>query len=239
MTMIRRRRLPALMFAAGAVPAAFALGACGDREAEERKAFIEFLQTRIIARPGVRVPTLSPDDDKRFGRYAAHYAVIRDFNDALNKSISGPMSDLMGKGSIRSLQDLMQKRDSLATVREGAASLRRAVEQELAKADAARAALQQPDDLKAIYDAAYAKTVREPAGLFVEIFPALDRTLTAGQDMVTFLERNKDKVKISGNAIEVGDAKLKSELDALLARLAADGRAIQDAQRKLQAMIRG
>ena len=239
MTMIRRRRLPALLLAAGMLPAALALGACGDREAEERKAFIEFLQTRIVTRPGVRVPTLSADENKRFGRYAAHYAIIRDFNDALNKSISGPMSELMGKGSIRSLQDLMQKRDSLATVREGAATLRKAVEQELAKADAARAALQQPDDLKAIYDAAYAKTVREPARLFVDIFPALDRTLAAGQDMVSFLERNRDKVKISGNAIEVGDASLKRELDALLARLAADAQSIQDVQRKLQTMIRG
>ena len=239
MITIRRRRLPALLLAVGMLPAVLAIAGCSDREAEQRKAFVEFLQTRIIARPGVRVPTLTEDETKRFGPYAQHFAIIREFNDAMNRSVSGPMADLIGKSSVRSLQELMQKREALATVREGATRLRAAVELELKKADTARGALKQPDDLKPIYDAAYAKTVSEPAKLFIDVFPALDRTLAAAQDMIAFLDRNSAKVKLSGNAIEVSDAALKRELDELLARLAAEARTIQETQRKLQAMIRG
>lgn len=45
----------------------------------QRKAFIGFLQTQIVDRPGVHVPVLNAADNKAFGNYTAHYAVITDF----------------------------------------------------------------------------------------------------------------------------------------------------------------
>ena len=35
----------------------FLLAACGNKEAEQRTAFIGFLQTRVLDKPGLRVPT--------------------------------------------------------------------------------------------------------------------------------------------------------------------------------------
>ena len=46
---------PFLVLAA-ALP--FMLAACGDKEPEQRAAFTQFLQTRIVDKPGVRVPKL-------------------------------------------------------------------------------------------------------------------------------------------------------------------------------------
>src|SRR5215472_15982281 len=67
------------------------LTACGDDEPNQRKAFIEFLQTRIINKPGLHVPTLTADESARFGDYAKHYAVIADFNGNLDRLVSNPM----------------------------------------------------------------------------------------------------------------------------------------------------
>ena len=39
----------------------FLLAGCGDDEPKQRKAFIEFLQTRIVDKPGVHVPRLNDD----------------------------------------------------------------------------------------------------------------------------------------------------------------------------------
>src|SRR5207237_6743168 len=63
-----------------AVLIAFALLGCGDDEATHRKAFIEFLQSRIVAKPGIHVPKLTTEETTAFGDYAKHYAVIADFN---------------------------------------------------------------------------------------------------------------------------------------------------------------
>src|SRR3954466_16238353 len=64
---------------AAVVTLALLTAACGDNEPEQRKAFITFLQTRIVDKPGVHVPKLTDDELGRFGPYAAHYNVIRDF----------------------------------------------------------------------------------------------------------------------------------------------------------------
>ena len=68
------------------------LAGCNDEPAE-RKAFITFLQTRIIDKPGLHVPHLTPEEEKSFGDYAKQYAVITDFNDGLDKSVAGPMAE--------------------------------------------------------------------------------------------------------------------------------------------------
>src|SRR5215208_463914 len=70
---------------------AIGLVACGDSEATQRKAFIEFLQTRIIGKPGVHVPKLTEQETAAFGAYAGHYAVIADFNAGLDEAVSKPM----------------------------------------------------------------------------------------------------------------------------------------------------
>ena len=45
----------------------FALVACGNKEADQRKAFTTFLQTRVLDKPGLRVPVPSPEEKASFG----------------------------------------------------------------------------------------------------------------------------------------------------------------------------
>ena len=82
---------------------------------EQRAAFTQFLQTRIIDKPGVRVPQLTAEEKKSFGDYAAHYAVITDFNSGMDASVK-PLNSLMQKGGMRTLSDIVARRDDLKTV---------------------------------------------------------------------------------------------------------------------------
>ena len=233
-TFIQRMGALSLVLAFGLV-----LAACGNKEAEQRTAFIEFLQTRVLDKPGLRVPSPSEEQKKSFGDYAQHYAVITDFNEGMNKSVSQPMGEVMAKGALRSIADLSSRRDDLKAAKDGLAGLRSALDQQLAKADAARAQLKQPDDLKQVYDKAYEKTVAAPAATFKDVFPALDTVFDGALAVGDYLQQNKSKIQISGASVTVTDPAVQAELNKMLQNLNGQSTAINAAQRKMQAMVRG
>lgn len=216
-----------------------ALAACGSKEPEQRAAFIQFLQTRVLDRPGVRVPKPTDEQKKPFGDYAQHYAVIADFNEAMNKSVSQPMDAVIAKGSPRSIGDIVARRDDIRTARDGVKQMRTALDDNLARADAAHAALKQPDDLKAVFDKAYEKTVTLPATTFREVFPALDAVLGGAVRIGDYIEAHRAQIQLSGNAITVNDAKVQNELNAMLQELNGHASAIAAAQRKLRTVVTG
>jgi hypothetical protein len=215
------------------------LAACGDDETTQRKAFLEFLQTRIVEKPGVHVPKPSEEETKAFGDYAKHYAVILSFNEGLDKNVSARVQQVFQHGMVRSLDELTTRRADIATVIEGMRALRAALDAELAKADAAHAALKQPDELKAVYNKAYEKTVTSPATAFKDAFPAMDAAFQATQNLANFLDRHRDAIKINGGSVQTSDAKLTTELNGLINALNQNGQAVLEAQRKLQAVIQG
>ena len=140
---------------------AIAATAC-DSEPAQRKAFIEFLQTRIVDKPGVHVPKPNADQTGAFGPYAKHYEVITEFHGGLDQVVTKPLQRAL-EAAPRSLDQLAPRRKEIAEIRGGMAGIRAALDKQLATADTARAALQQPDDLKKVYDAAYDRVVTQPA----------------------------------------------------------------------------
>lgn len=216
-----------------------ALVACGNKEAEQRKAFISFLQTRVLDKPGLRVPVPTAEEKASFGDYAQHYAVITDFNEGMNKSVSQPMTQIMAKGALRSIADLPARRDDLKAAKDGLGGLRTALDQQSARADAAHAQLKQPDDLKQVYDKAYAKTVTTPSATFKEVFPALDKVFDSALAIGDFIEKNKSKIQISGSSVAVTDPTVQAELNKMLQQLNGQSAAINAAQQKMQAVVRG
>ena len=185
------------------------LAACGDSEATQRKAFIEFLQTRIVDKPGLHVPKPSDEQTKAFGPYAKDYGIILGFNEGMDKNVSGSrMEQVFKRGMVRSLDELTTRRADIGAAMEGMRALRAALEAELAKADAAHAALKQPEDMKPVYDKAYERTVTAPAATFKEAFPAGDAAFQAAQNFASFLDQHHDSIKINGNSIQTSDPKL-------------------------------
>jgi len=232
------RRGAAMLRAASFALAALLLVACND-EAAQRKAFIDFLQTRILDKPGLHVPYLTPDEAKRLGDYARQYAIITDFSDGLDSSVARPMQQAMNRGAVRSLDELVTRHADFGTAREGIEQLRAAVDKQLAAADAAHAALKQPDDLRPVFDKAYERDVTVPAKAFSDVFPDLDAGLGAIIDLGEFIDRHKDKITITGVIVQTGDPALQPRLAALIAALADKTDAITKAQQRLRAVMEG
>lgn len=214
------------------------LAACGDKEPEQRAAFTQFLQTRIVDKPGVRVPQLTDEEKKSFGDYADQYAVITDFNAGMDASVK-PLSSIMQKGAMRSLNDIVTRRDDLKTVQAGLNDMRAALQEQQAKADAARAQLKQPEDLKAVYDKAYEKTVSLPADTFRDVLPQLNATFDSGLKIADYVEAHKAQIEIAGPVVKVQDPAVQAELNRLLQDLNAQAKNVQQAQTRLQAVMLG
>lgn len=229
--------------AAGRVAAlvllAFVLPGCGDDEPAQRKAFIAFLQSRIIDKPGLHVPKLTEEEAKSFGPYAKDYAVIADFNGALDRSIAAPMEQAMRNGAVHAVGDLVTRRADFVAVRDGMAKLRADLDRELATADAAHAALRQPDDLKPVFDQAYDRDVTQPAKAFADVFPDTEEALAAIIALGDFLDQHKAEIRINGAMIETANRALEAQLKTMIAGLSDKNAAIAKAQQRLRAIAGG
>ena len=226
-------------FVGVALVLALALTACGDPEAGQRKAFSDFLQTRIIDKPGIHVPQLTPENRTAFGPYADHYGVITTFQETMNASVSPKLNAAVQGGAIRSIGDLTTRRGDIETARGTLIAMASALDGAVGEAEAARAKLAQPPDLKPVYDTAYARLVTEPAAVFREVVPVADTVFAKALGLADYLQANKAKVKVSGASVQVSDRKVQDEINAKLQSLQGDQKAMQEAQAKLQTMIYG
>ncbi len=215
------------------------LAGCGDQEADQRKAFISFLQNRVIDRPGIRVPQPTEDEKKSFGPYAEHYAVITDFHKVMDSSVSPKLSAAMKQGTIQSVGDLVTRHADLEGAKAAIDQMRDALDADLAQADAAHGKLKQPDDLKAIFDKAYERQVTAMASAFRDIVPVLDKILGEAVDMGSYIESHKDRIKISGPTLEVSDPGIQNEINARIQTFQNDEMAAQAAQNKFRSLIYG
>ncbi|KOF55127.1 MULTISPECIES: DUF3053 family protein [unclassified Achromobacter] len=221
-----------------AVALPLALGACGSKEPEQRAAFAQFLKTRIVDKPGIHVPQPTNEETESFGDYASHYQVITDFHAGMDASVK-PLGGMMQKTSMRSLGDIMGRRDELKTVQSALGEMGAALKEERSKADAARAKLQQPDDLKTVYDQAYEKTVTLPADTFADVLPQLSATLDASLNVADYVSAHQAQIDVSGPVVKVSDPAVQQQLNQLLQDLNAQARNMQQAQTRLQAVMIG
>jgi hypothetical protein len=185
------------------------------------------------------VPHLTAEETAAFGDYAKHYAVIADFNGNLDQAVSQPMLQAIAKGTPHSLAEVMARRQDVAAVGEGMATIRAALDQQLATADAAHAALKQPDDLKPVYDAAYARDVTMPAKAMADIFPEVDETMKSILVLADFVAAHQGAVKVQGAMIQTSDPSLQPALAAMIDKVREKGDAINKAQQRVKALIVG
>ena len=213
--------------------------ACGNSDADQQHAFIAFLQSRIIDKPGMHVPRPTPDEIKEWPNYVAQYAIIVDFNDGVSQHVTTPMKQAVAGGTVASLQDLVTRRGDLLAMRQGMGEIRTALDRQLATATAAHTALSQPAELKAAFDAAYRRDVAGPAEAFQQALPAAEDALASSIDVGDFLAQHGSKVVLDGGQVQVSDSNLQKELSARLATMNAKAQAAQTAQQRLQTLVRG
>ncbi len=223
-----------------ALVAALAVAGCGDNEPAERKAFMAFLQTRVLDKPGVHVPKPTDADIKSFGIYADHYKVITSFTaDPEMMAISKQMAQAIQAGAPRSLQEVMTRQKDIQAIRESMAKLRGPLDQKFAAAEAARDALKQPPDLKAVFGAAFERDVGDPARAFRGALPIVDEALESVLKIAAYIEANRKAVTISGSNIQVSDARVQRELNTLLQGMNAKSQKLQEHQRRVRTVLSG
>ncbi|TCR61245.1 DUF3053 family protein [Bosea sp. BK604] len=222
-----------------ALLAGLLLAACSPSEADQRKAFIAFLQTDVLSKPGVRLPRPDAEKQKSFGEYAAHYAIIPRFHDRMNESVAKPMQQALAGAMPRSIEEVVNRKADLAAVRAGFVKMREALDAATAEADKERAALKQPEDLAPVYGQAYAKLVTQPVGTFREVFPITDETFGTILALADLIEANKAVIKFSGPQIQISNPAVQAKVQAALNAMNAKQQAMNAAQQKLRSAMYG
>jgi hypothetical protein len=233
------KRFPRPAIVAASLLCLAMLSACGDQEPDQRKAFITFLQTRIIDKPGIHVPILTNEERASLGPYADQYAIISNFHKVMNESVSPKFVDAMTKGSIHSIADVVTHRADIELARTALGQMSGALGADRAQADEAHGKLNQPADLKPVFDKAYDRLVTNVAKTFNDVVPVADRVLGEALDFATYLDQHKDRIKLNGPIAQVTDPRLETEVNDQVKKLQGDQRAIADAQQKLRAVIYG
>jgi hypothetical protein len=218
---------------------AVTLTACGDEEVAQREAFVAYLQTRILDQPGLRVPKPSDEEKAGFGPYAAHYAVITDFHAAMDAGVSPKFKQAAMKGGIASVGDLVTRRGDFELARDTINEMGAALDKAKADADAAKAALEQPDEVRAVFEQAYDRSVTQSAATFRGIVPVMNTVFTDAIDLGDFIEQQGSKVSVSGGTLQVSDPAVLGEINTRLQRLQASQRDVQAAQQSMNRLISG
>lgn len=218
---------------------ALSLSGCGSSEPTERQAFITFLQTRIIDKAGLRVPTLNDAEKKQFGQYAAQYDILFSFHSDLNRIVSGLSKDMAPVMQLRTPGAVMEKRAAYGEVRGKLGEARKAVDGRFEKAKTDYAALQQPAELKPVFEAAFKRMVTDSATLLGKMLQTTEAYVVGSEDLASFLEKNKQAIKFNGSIAEVEDQKLLDEMNAKFKELNGKGEKLQEVVRELQKLGRG
>jgi hypothetical protein len=220
------------------VTIAATMAACFDNEPEQRKAFIIFLQTRVIDRPGVRIPNPSAEEIKSIGPYQAYFKVITDFTgDPALTAMAGKMRS--GLPNLTNIQSVIDNRDTLRKTSAEMGDLTRVMNDRYAAAQKARDALKQLDDLKPVYDKAFNKTVTAPVNGFREAVPIAQAIIVAAANLADYVVSHKDSVRIAGGQLQPTNARAQAELAPLVNAIAAQGGKFNEAQRKLRIILTG
>ncbi|TKI07267.1 DUF3053 domain-containing protein [Martelella alba] len=158
---VRLTRLRYMLMLLIALALATQLAACGDKEPDQRKAFIQFLQTTVLP-GGERLPALSDVQKQQFGPYANDYQILltftQQFTHAVNTGLA-PVLDIISQ--IRIPQDYLTRRGDLQQAAGALNLLGPQMAGMQRQAENGRAGLKQPDDLKAVYNQAYDKLVTQ------------------------------------------------------------------------------
>ncbi len=157
--------------------------------------------------------------------------VSKDFNAHVNEITGGRVSQSIG--------ELAAHRDAIAGLKVELARVQGEIDKRLATLNAERAALKQPDDLKAVYDVTYERLVLKPTQATKDHMAVLDDGLTGSLKLADYINSHAGKLTIKGSQVLASDPKTLDELKALMSAQTAAGKRLQDAGRDLQRVLDG
>jgi hypothetical protein len=215
------------------------LTGCGDKAAEQAKAFADLLQTRILDRPGVHIPILNDEEREKIGHYADDLAILKGFNDDLTAT-----TQEIGKAMHPAPQnvqplDLPKYKPDFVAARDFFPRAVAGVDKALVKAEDLRGKLHQPEAVKAKFDAAFEQLVTRPANALREIVPLAVPTMDLEIAVADFIEAHKADLKVVGGQLSTSKPALRKQLEALYSAYATNFAKVQESRRKLEIAVEG
>lgn len=217
----------------------FAISACGDKEPAQRKAFIDFLQSRILNKPVLAVPQLTEAQKKELGDYSKDYAIITGFHRQMNIELDSSLVPVFaGMNGVNSVNNLLEQRDDLKKMADSSVKWKEKIVQLRTQADSQRAALKQPEDLKKVYDQAYEKTIVKPSEITGQVFDLLPQVLNLIVAKADFIKSQGKNVTITGNRLQFANQKQLDKYNAIQQQLVPLNAQLMQLSRQMQQMVR-
>ena len=211
------------------------LTGCGDNEADQRKAFIDFLQNTVM-RSGEHLPSLSEDQKQKFGPYVSDYAILYGFSQQVNRAVDSGLKPVVDElSAIRTPQDYLTRRDALRQASGSLGVLTQQIQSAKTQADSSKAALKQPSDLKTVYDNCLTTVVTQPAPLWHRFCLRLQALSQDAVQTGDFLQQQGANVSFNGSAIQFPSQAQATQYNALMSNLSTNARALTQAQSVLNA----
>ncbi|POE01039.1 hypothetical protein BVY05_10945 [Pectobacterium odoriferum] len=214
MTYRSRWLLPVLV-----ILAALQLAACGDSEADQRKAFVAFLQSVQSQQDG-KLPTLTEEQKKNFGNFANDYAILTTFSQQFNQAVSGSLTPMLGQISrIRVPKDYLAQRDDLRQSIGAMNLLSQHVQAAKAQADNAHRTLKQPEEVQIPYERLYARTVIQPTNA---LLPTIPNAIAFAQSLIQigdFLQAQGDQAVFNGASVQFRTPQQVAQYNNMVAAL--------------------
>ena len=217
----------------------FAVSGCGDKEPAQRKAFMDFLQSRILDKQVLAVPQLSEAEKKQFGDYSKDYAIITGFHHQMNTELDSSLVPVFaGMNGVNSVNALVEQRDDLKKMADSSQNWKEKIITLRTQADTQHAALKQPDDLKKVYDQAYEKTVVKPSEITEQVFELLPQVLNLIVAKADFIKSQGKDVTITGNRLQFSNQKQLDKYNAIQQQLVPLNAQLMKLSRQMQQMVR-
>jgi len=208
-------------------------GACRKQEQEQRKAFIEFLETEVMA-AGTDGVQMSDAVRKKVGSYSRHFDVIATYSKELgdiNARLAGEKARIAAYGPV-SMDKLRSERARIEQLVTAFSRTSQQIDAVKTKADAAKAALalKQPEDVQAAFHRAYAKEVSEYAAASQALYAVQKDFYAEALRMSVFLEKHQDKIQFKNKTVTIGEHVLFNEYNILQ-------KVLQEKSQKMQAAL--
>ncbi|MEG3133400.1 DUF3053 domain-containing protein [Rouxiella sp. T17] len=216
----------------------FTLSGCGDNEQTQRKAFIDFLQTRVLANGRLDLPQLSEQQNKAFGHYVKDYAVIAHFHQKMATELNSSLVPVFtSMNALTSVNALLEQRNDLQIMADKSAQWQKDINAMRSQAEAQRGTLKQPPDLAKVYDQAYNKAVSQPADVAEQLFTLLPQVLKLIVVKADFIKDQGKKVTVTGNTLQFASQAQLNKYNAIQKQLVPLNAQLMALSRQMQQLM--
>lgn len=220
-----------LIVATGAV--LFQLTACGDNDADQRKAFANYLQNTVM-RSAVPLPTLSEDQKKKLTNYVGDYAILYGFSQQLSRALDEGVQPVIDKlGQIRAPRDYVSQLDKLRQAQGALGLVADQIMNAKNLADSSKSSVKIPQDLQKNYDAAYNKAITQPAEQLLTLLPQLQQLAQSVLATGNFLQAQNAQVSFENDHVQFPTQAQVDQYNALVGTIASQGSALIQARELL------